>query len=291
MDIFLTFNVSPDLLKKCQQITGTNVTVNTEGGGDIQIVATKYRITENTKLIQSIYASLDQLGLKNVPAGVTVCKNPGAFAQSMCEQIIGLLLTSVKKIIDLNTKTHHRIFRKEIVDTLRGKKLGIIGYGEIGKKLASIARGFEMEVIAYTRSQRDDPNVNQFVASIAKLMGLSDIVVILLPLTNKTRGIINADALAMFNGKIIVNTAKADIVNKTDMLWYLKRFPEKYYLADVWWGEPIMSEEPPANCILTPHVSDQVPGDFEDAVLKACENAKKFIEGNPQNVVDPGEYY
>ena len=291
MDIFLTFNVSPEVLKRCQEITGANVTINPDASGEIQIIANKYKISSQTKLIQSIYASLDAVNLKNVPAEVTVCKNAGAFSASTSEHILALILSATKKIIELNNKTHHRIFKKEAVDTLKGKKLGIIGYGEVGRALAEKAKVFGMEILAYTRTQKEDANVSQYVVSIAKLMGLADIVVILLPLTNKTRGMINADALSMFNGKIIVNAARADIVNKTDMLWYLKRSPEKYFLSDVWWNEPTMAEEPPPNCILTPHVSDQVQGDFDEAVLLACTNVKRFLDGKPQYVVDPSEYY
>ncbi len=291
MDISFTFNVTQEVLKKCQEIIGADVKINPDSPGEIQIVANKYKVSDNTKLIQSIYASLDALNLKGIPKGVTVCKNAGAFSEATSEHILALILMTAKRIMELNTKTHHRIFRKEAVDTLKNKKLGIIGYGEIGKSLAAHAKAFDMEVLAYSRTQKDDPNVSQYMASIAKLMGISDIVVILLPLTSKTRGIINADALSMFNGKMIVNVARADIVNKTDMLWYLKRFPEKFYLADVWWNEPNIADEIPPNCILTPHVSDQVQGDFDRAVFKACENVKKFISGTPENVIDPAEYY
>ncbi|MHB8396278.1 MAG: 2-hydroxyacid dehydrogenase [Thermoplasmataceae archaeon] len=291
MDLFFTFNISPELLNKCREITGLNPVVNRDAGGEIQIVSTKYKITDNTKLIQSIYASLDGLGLKAVPPGVTVCKNSGAFSASAAEHVFAMILTASKKIIDLNNKTHHKLFKKEPVDTLSGKKLGIIGYGALGRNIAQIAKAFNMSIIAYTRTQRDDPNVDQFVVSIARLISLSDIIVITLPLTNKTRGIINADALNMFTGKLIVNIARGEIVNKNDMMFYLKRFPEKFYLSDVWWNEPVISEEVPPNVILTPHVADGDPQDFDRAVIQACENVKKFIDGRAENVVDPAEYY
>ena len=291
MDLFFTFNVSPEVLKKCQEITGLNCIVDRESTGEIQIVANKYKVTENTKLIQGIYASLDALGLKGIPPTVTVCNNPGAFADSTAEHAFVLILASAKKIIDLNNKTHHRIFKKEPVDTIHGKKLGIIGYGGIGRRMAEIARSFGMSVIAYTRRQIEDPLVDQFAVSIARLIQISDIVVITLPLTNKTKGIINKDALAMFNGNLIVNVSRADVVNKDDMLAYMKRYPEKSFATDVWWNEPRISEEVPANCILTPHVGDEVPGDLDQAIIMACTNVKSFLDGKPQNMIDPAEYY
>ena len=211
MDLAFTFTVSPEVLKKCQEITGLNPVIDRESGSEIQIVANKYKITEKTKLIQGIHASLDNLGLKAIPPSVTVCNNPGAFAFSTAEHVFALILAATKKLIDLNNKTHHKIFKKEPVKSVRGKKIGIIGYGEIGRQVAVFAKSFGMEVIAYTRTQTEDPNVNTFAVSIARLITLSDIIVIALPLTNKTRGIINKDALAMFNGEMIVNIARADI--------------------------------------------------------------------------------
>ena len=291
MDLFFTFNVSPEVLKKCEEITGLKASVDRESGGELQIVSSKYKVTERTKLIQGVYGSLDGLALKAIPPGVTVCMNSGAFAQSAAEHVFAMLLTTTKKIIELNNKTHHKLFKKEAVGTLRGKKIGIIGYGGVGRAVADIAKAFGMTVIAYTRSQRDDPRVDQFVVSIARLISLSDIIVITLPLTNKTRGIINADALNMFNGNFIVNIARGEIVNKNDMLFYLKRNPEKYYLSDVWWDEPTIRDEVPPNVILTPHVADSVPADFDNAVIMACENVKKYLDGRPENVVDPAEYY
>ncbi len=291
MDLAFTFTVSPEVLKKCQEITGLNPVIDRESGSEIQIVANKYKITEKTKLIQGIHASLDNLGLKAIPPSVTVCNNPGAFAFSTAEHAFALILSATKKLIELNNKTHHKIFKKEPVKSVRGKKIGIIGYGEIGRQVAIFAKSFGMEVIAYTRTQTEDPNVNTFAVSIARLITLSDIIVIALPLTNKTRGIINKDALAMFNGEMIVNIARADIVNKEDMLFYLKRFPERYYLADVWWGETRITDEVPPNCILTPHVGDEVPGDFDESIINACRNVRKFLDGAPANVIDPAEYY
>ena len=81
-------------------------------------------------------------------------------------------------------------------------------------------------------------NVDQFAASAARLIAQSDIMVICLPLTNSTRSLVNSDALNMFNGNLIVNISKAEVVNKADIYWYLKRFPEKIYATDVWWNEP-----------------------------------------------------
>lgn len=291
MTVSITFAVDPTLLKKCADIVGDTVEFDRDGKGDIQIVATRYALRPDTRLIQSIYASLDNLNLHDIPSDVTVCSNPGAFGDSVAEHVFSLILPVIKKIFYHNQRTHKRIFKKEAVQTLRGKTLGIIGYGSIGARVARIAKAFQMNVIAFSRSAREDSNVDQFAASIARLLAQSDIIVICLPLTGSTRNLINGDALNMFNGTMIVNVAKAEIVNKSDIFWYLKRFPEKVYATDVWWNEPAITDEVPENCLFTPHLGSEVPGDFEEAVLMACRNARKFMDGLPENVVNPSEYY
>ncbi len=290
MDVVFTFSISDSLLKKCREITGVNTVVDREGKGEIQIVTNKYWVNDRTKMIQSIYGSPDNLDFKNIPSDVIICKNPGALSNSVAEHVFALLLPTIKKINYHNLRTHKRIFKKEPEDTLRGKTLGILGYGGVGSKVAMIAKEFGMKVLAYTRSQRDDPNVDQYAISIAKLISQCDILLITIPLTQKTKGLINSDALSLFNGNIVINMSRAEVINKNDMLWYLKRFPEKFYLADVWWNEPVISDVVPENCTLTPHVAGEVSSDYEEAVLSACRNARKFIDGNAENVVDPSEY-
>lgn len=291
MVVSITFAVDPTLLKKGSDIIGDLVEFDRDGRGDIEIVATRYALHANTRLIQSIYASLDNLNLKDIPPDVTVCKNAGAFADSAAEHAFSLILPVLKKTFYHNQRTHKRIFKKEPVQTLRGKTIGIIGYGNVGQRVARIAKAFQMNVIAFSRSHREDSNVDQFAASVARLLAQSDILVIALPLTGGTRNLINGDALNLFNGTIIVNVAKAEIVNKSDVFWYLKRFPEKFYVTDVWWNEPAITDEVPENCLFTPHLGSEVPGDFEEAVLMACRNVRKFLEGSPENVINPAEYY
>ena len=97
MPVSITFNVDPDLLKRCADIIGEPVVIDRDGRNDIEIVATKYSVNANTKLIQGIYGSLDALNLKDVPANVTVCSNPGAFTDSAAEQAFALILSTMKK--------------------------------------------------------------------------------------------------------------------------------------------------------------------------------------------------
>lgn len=290
MDIALTFAVSDELLRKCQEITMMKTYINSAGEGDIEIVANRYFITPRTKMIQCIYGSLENLDLRGISEFVKVCKNAGAFADSVSEHVFAMLLPLIRKISYYNSRTHRKIFKKETVETLQGKTIGILGYGGVGSRIASIAKDFGMNIVAYTRSPKDDPNVSQYYQSVSKLLPECDILLISLPPTKRTYNIIKSDQLSLFSGNIIINISAPDVIKKEDLLWYLKRFPEKYYLTDVWWGEPLINESIPENCVLTPHMAGDAPGEFEKAVLLACHSVRNYVDGITENIVDPREY-
>ncbi|HKJ96268.1 MAG TPA: NAD(P)-dependent oxidoreductase, partial [Thermoplasmataceae archaeon] len=116
------------------------------------------------------------------------------------------------------------------------------------------------------------------------------VVVVSTPLNQGTRGMVNRSLLSKFKGTYIVNVARAEVVDKDDMLKFLKDNPEKFYFSDVWWGEPELTVPIPENAMLTPHVGGFTEKTLRDATLKACENVKRFLEGHPENVVDLGDY-
>lgn len=291
MDIALTFSVSDELLRKCRDITMMNTFIGNGGDADIQIVSNRYFPSSRTKMIQSIYGSLEGIDLRGIPEDVKLFKNSGAFADSVAEHVFAMLLPLVRRISFHNSRTHKRIFKKEVVDTVRGKTMGIIGYGGVGQRVAKVGVEFGLRIVAYTRSEREDQYVEQYYPTVSKILPECDILLITLPPTLKTRGLIKSDQLSLFSGNIIMNMSAPDVIRKDDMLWYLKRFPEKYYLTDVWWGEPIISDQIPDNCVFTPHIAGEGPGEFEKAVLLACRNVRNFVDGDTSNLVDPHEYY
>ncbi len=282
--------VSPEVVKKCSEITGLEVTLNQPEDADIQIVLREFVPTDKVKLIQTVSAGVDHLNFSALQDGVLLCSNAGAFSDPVAEHAFAMILAHTKKIFQFTEETRNGIYKKDRVWTLHGMKLGILGHGGIGRSSARIAKAFGMEVLAYTRTVRNDPNVDKFLKSAEELVGNSDVLLLALPKTNKTLGFIDMALLSHFHGMLIVNMARADIVKEEDMLHYLEENPDKWYLSDVWWNEPDVKFPIPPNAMLTPHVGGISRESADNAFVRACSNVKNYLDGKPDNIVDVSEY-
>jgi|ACXJ01.1.fsa_nt_gi glycerate dehydrogenase len=291
MIVSIMRDLSEDALQRCREITGADVRVMEPEGADVQVIYRKYSVTKDLKMIQTISAGVDHLDFKSVPERVTICSNAGAFSEPVAEHAFAMLLSVSKRILDFEKQARKGVYEKLPVNSLIGKKLGIFGYGGIGRSTARIAKALNMETIAHSRSRNGDENLDRFVDSPEELFKESDIVVLAMPLTNITRGIIDSHLLSKFNGETIVNVARADVVKESDMLEYLRKNPDKHYLTDVWWREPKVDFPIPENVLLTPHVGGINRSLEANAVYRACQNVRKFIDGKtPDHIVDRKEY-
>ncbi len=167
--------------------------------------------------------------------------------------------------------------------------LGIVGLGNIGKKVARIARMFGMEVYAATsKSSASLPEGIQ-KTTFKGLLGVCDILSLHCPLNEDTREMVNKDTIAMMKrGAIIINTGRGPLVNEYDVAEALKSGQLAAYGADVMCQEPPSRENPllkAPNAFLTPHIA-WATLDARKRLMKICvDNVKAFIDGNPKNVV------
>lgn len=290
MKATILLDVPEEAAKKCSQIAGIPVTLNDPHDAEIQIGMRRFVPTTSLKMVQTVSAGVDHLNFREFDHSVLFCSNAGAFSDSVAQHAFALILSQSNKICHFNSEIRAGRYSKEPVITVRGLTLGILGYGGIGQSCARIARGLEMKVIAYTRSRKEDGLVDSYTDSSEELMKISDIVIIALPLTSKTRGIVNLKLLKSFRGSIIVNVARADIVDRNDMEKFLKENRNVFYLTDVWWNEPAIQLPLPENVVLTPHVAGISQDSMESALLRACENVRRYIDGQPGNVVNVSEY-
>jgi len=170
---------------------------------------------------------------------------------------------------------------------LNGKNIGIIGYGNIGKKVALLAEAYGMNIMIYSKSKVENPNLNQ--VTLQELLTKSDFITIHCPLNQETRGLINVDSLGMMKSSAyLINTSRGPIINEKDLAFAL----DAHSIAGA--GLDVISIEPPKennalflakNCIITPHIgwaSKESRGRLLDI---AMENIKGFIDGKFQNVI------
>lgn len=166
------------------------------------------------------------------------------------------------------------------------KKMGIIGYGTIGRAVGRIAKAFDIEVLAYSPSL--DPNDPDW-ASLPTIYKESDIITLHLPLTEKSREMINKDTIAqMKDGVIILNTSRGPLINEQDLADALNT--NKVYAAgvDVVSVEPILEENPllnAKNIIITPHIAWAPKQTRERLLGIAAKNVAGFLAGKVVNRV------
>jgi glycerate dehydrogenase len=180
------------------------------------------------------------------------------------------------------------LFGHPIAD-LAGSRLGIVGYGTLGKKVAMLGRAFGMEVCVVSRSPVDDPEVT--VLPLEELLRTSDVVSLHLPLTDKTRNMIGAKELAtMKKTALLINTARGGLVDEAALAEALRNGVIGGAGFDVLTKEPPVPENPLLgvklpNFILTPHVAWASGGAMQTLADMLIDNIEGFEGGNPINVV------
>lgn len=173
---------------------------------------------------------------------------------------------------------------------LKGKTVGIIGFGALGKSIARKAKAFEMRVIATRRMQKkveQKKTVDKLIpiSMLKHLMKNSDFIVIACPLTPLTRGMIGRRELHnMKSSAIILNVARGAIINEKDLFHVLKNKTIAGAALDVFENEPLPKESPLFtldNVFLSPHISGNFPEYQHDVVLQFAENLNRFMAGKP----------
>lgn len=182
-------------------------------------------------------------------------------------------------------------FRDYQLTELSGLTIGIIGFGNIGRKVCEIAMAFGMKVIATSPSRRDAPECPGFEwAGTDELLSRSDIVSIHCPFTRETAGLINADSLKLMKkSAFLINTSRGPIIAEQDLAAALN----EGIIAGA--GLDVLASEPPAkdnpllkakNCIITPHIAWATLESRRRLMDQAVKNIKAFQSGSPVNVVN-----
>lgn len=181
-------------------------------------------------------------------------------------------------------------FTKGSLIELYGKKIGIIGFGQIGRAVAKIAQAFGMKVLV--KSNRKFPEMetdNLRFTDLDELFADSDVISLHCPLTEKTKGIINKESInKMKEGVLLINTARGELIDESDVTKALNSGRIGGAALDVVSAEPMKKDNPlldAKNCIITPHIAWATKAARERLMSTAVNNLKAFLEGNPVNVV------
>ncbi len=193
--------------------------------------------------------------------GIKVSTIAGYGDTTVAEHAMGLVFAAARHIATMHGIVRSGGWRPMQGMELRGKTLGIVGLGGIGREMARIAQGVGLKVIAYNRSARDGAPVP--LVPVDELLATSDIVSLHLGLNDETRGFLNRVRLGKTKpGVIVVNTARAGVVDEPALIEFLRSGHVAHYATDVFAKEPPSPDEPLLkldNVTLTAHAGYNTP--------------------------------
>jgi len=231
---------------------------------------------------------------------VRVCNVPGYATHSVAQFTMALILELATRVSRYSDAVRRGVWHRSPVFTLldypmtelNGKKLGIVGYGNIGKTVATMALGFGLEVLIATRPGSLEPIAVGRV-SLQQLLRESDIITLHCPLTQETRNLINPRSLALVKpSAFLINTARGALIDETALIQALREKRLGGAALDV------ISREPPSanfplldaaremdNLVITPHTAWSAREARARLLQEVVDNISAFFAGEMRNVV------
>jgi phosphoglycerate dehydrogenase-like enzyme len=255
------------------------------------------------RFVQLLSAGADHLPFDQLPTNAVVASNVGAYAEPMAEHAVAMALALLKRL-----PQHHAELAAGVWDQssrnrpVKGAVCGILGFGGIGKATGRLLHALGARIHAINTSGHTDEPV-EFVGTLADLdavLAAGDVLVIALPLTRRTRGLIGARELGLMQPTaVLVNVARGAIIDEAALYRHLRAHPEFSAGIDAWWVEPFGGGEfrvdhpffELPNVLGSPHNSALVPGIVEQATARAAANIVRFLRGEPvTGVVRAADY-
>ena len=215
----------------------------------------------NLKMIIRGGVGIDNIDVEYAKSkGIAVHNTPEASSIAVAELAIAMMLAIQRNVVRAHNTTKNGEWIKKQLKGLElyKKTLGLIGIGLIGTEVAKRAQAFDMNVIAFRKSDKSSDYAE--IVNLDELLAQSDIISLHTPITEETRGIINKDTIAkMKDGVMIINTARGKLINDQDLADALSSGKIRYAGIDVYHAEP--PKESPLlgvdNILLIPHLGAQ----------------------------------
>ncbi|KAA2237204.1 D-2-hydroxyacid dehydrogenase family protein [Salinarimonas soli] len=226
--------------------------------------------------------------------GVLVCNTAMDSAAATAELAFALILACARAIPGADAAMRAGGWHGGVPlgTVLAGKRLGVLGLGKLGSRVAGYGRAFGMEVVAWSQNLTAEAASAGGARLVSKeeLFAASDVVSIHLVLSERTRGLVGGPELAaMRDGAILVNTSRGPIVDEAALLAELARGRLRAGL-DVFDREPLPAGHPlrsMGNVVLTPHLGYATASVFAQVYRESVENIDAFLAGRPIRVVNP----
>lgn len=257
--------------------------------GRTKVTAAVFDAGKKLKVVGRAGVGVDNIDLVAAKSrGVTVVNSPMATTTAVAELTLGLMLDAVREIprADSSLKTGKWLKKEFNGFELSGKTLGVIGFGRIGAAVAKRAAAFEMTILGYDPMVPADEIVKRggTPVSLDELLAQSDMITMHLPLTDQTKGMINADAFAkMKNGAFLICAARGGVIDETALLEALNSGKLAGAALDVFTTEPpgLTDLVMHPKLICTPHVGAQTVEAQRRASNDISEEVIAVLNGLP----------
>lgn len=240
------------------------------------------------------YNNIDTVEAKK--RGITVCNVPGYSTDAVAQSAMAFILMSAGNTLEYVSSVRRGEWKKSktfcyypyYITELKGKTLGIIGFGAIGKRVAELSEAFGMRVIVHTRTFKPDCKYPQ--VGIDEVFRESDFLSLHCPLTDATKGMVNAKKLSLMKkSAVIINTSRGPLIDENALAKALKEGDIRMACMDVIEYEPMRENCPLfgiSNCLITPHVAWAGVETRARLVEIARQNIIEYLKDTPQNKVN-----
>lgn len=248
-----TFNYQPEitpeeLLKVIPNYVGLVVRSRTK------VIADVIDRGHNLKMIARVGSGLDNVDIIEAKKRkIAVINSPESNSGAVTELAVGLVLSLLRKLPRAYSSMNEGLWiKKELKgEEIEGKKVGVIGYGHIGKRVVKILTAFGAKVDYYSRTKKTN--------SLKYIFKHCDIITVHLPLNNNTKNLVNGDLLSLMKPtSFFVNTSRGGVVEEKALFKILQEKKIAGVALDVFWQEPLPPISPwrkLSNVILTPHIA------------------------------------
>jgi phosphoglycerate dehydrogenase-like enzyme len=253
----------------------------------------EFAALRQVRLLQLATAGADHVPFPLLPPHIRIASNVGAFAKPMAEHILAMTLALAKRLLVSHSKLAVGEFDHRTPNRmLSGLVAAMLGFGGIGRAGARLLQGLDMKIYAINTSGQTSEPVD-FIGTLHDLehvLRSSDVVIVAMPLTRRTRGLLGGRELSwMKPDAILINVARGEIIDERALYGHLKKHPTFRVGIDAWWIEPLRHGEfrinypffELPNFLGSPHNSAVVPGIMVEASRYAAENVLRFLRGEP----------
>jgi glyoxylate/hydroxypyruvate reductase A len=259
MDIFFAWRFPPELVKDAPRLRW----ISSTGAG-----------------VDMVMAARDWL-----PPGVPVTRMVHVFDTVMAEYVLGYLLSVQLDMRRAFRQQESKTWKGWVFPALRGSTAVVVGLGSIGSEVARTLKGHGLNVIGVSRTGQPVDGIDEVhtVAELDSVLPRADYLVLVVPLTAETRGLIDGRRLGLLPaGAVLVNICRGAVVNEADLISTLESGRLRFAVLDVFEKEPLPQECPlwtMENVIVTPHMSG--PDDVPINAARFLENYRRFMAGEP----------